>query len=83
MLHMSDIEVVVHKHRAFDMGDNDRVLVLEEMNHSDFGGAGGDDEPFLAETADILASVASVVGDSTVSSLPEIMHSSNFELKLF
>lgn len=62
------------------MCDNEGVMVLEEMNDDDFGGAGSDEEPFIGDIAVVLSSVSSVVGNSTVASILEISHSDSFDL---
>lgn len=66
---MSHVEVVVDEGNPFKMGDSKGVMLPEVMNDNEFGAAGGDEAPFVAEIVDILSSFVSVVGDSTVSSL--------------
>lgn len=65
------------------MSDNEGVLDLKEGYDNDFGGAGGERLPFVAEIEDRLLSIASVVGDSTVSVVLEIKQSSSFDFKIF
>lgn len=52
------------------------------MNGLDFGGAGGEEAPFAFGISDIRSSVASMVSETMVSSLPEVIHSSNFDLQV-
>lgn len=69
---MSDKEIVVDEGNIFQVGDNYGKILLEEMNDNDFCKAGGDKEPFEVKTVDILSSLASAVGDSTVFSVLKI-----------
>lgn len=71
---MCDIENVIHDCSTLDMGDNEVAMVSKEMKDNNFGGAAGDEAPFLPEIADILSSVEFVVGHSKVSSLLVIIH---------
>lgn len=52
------------------------------MDDINFGGAGGDEDPFMGEIADKISFVASLVGDLAVSSLLKKTHSSSFDLNV-
>lgn len=82
VLGISNKEVVVDEGKIFVLGENGGVMVREEMIYIDFGGAGGNEVPFLDEISDKISSVPSVMRDSTVASLLEIIHFSSIELKV-
>lgn len=73
--------MVVDDGNTLNNGDNEEVMVPEQINDNDFRGAGCDKAPFVADIADKLSCVSSVVSGSTVSFLLEIVHSISFDLK--
>lgn len=46
VLEVNYIEIVADEGNAFDMSDNERVMVPEELNDNGFAGANGDDAQF-------------------------------------
>lgn len=80
---ISDIVIVYNQCSTLDMGDNEGVMIPNEMNNIDFGGAGGDAVPFVTEIANILSSDSLVMGDSTVSSLLEVTFYRISDLNVF
>lgn len=55
------------------------MFVIQPLAGSDYNHEVGGEAPFVDSTVDILSSVASVVAESTVSSLLGIMHSTTFK----
>lgn len=80
MQEIRDIEVVVDEGITFNIKNNDGVMAPKEMNDNGLGGPGADEAHFMNEITGRLSSVASVVSNSTVSFLLEIMHCSSFDL---
>lgn len=48
---MRDKEVGFDEGNILDMDDNEKVMVPEEINDDDFGGACGNEVPFVSEIA--------------------------------
>lgn len=83
MLPKSDIEVVFGGGNTLDVVDNEGLMVSKKMYDTEFGGAGSDEYPFVAENVDTLLSVSLIVRESNVSFLLEIKRPSSFDLEVF
>lgn len=80
---MSEMNGVIEEGKTSDVHNDEGVLVREELFESFLGDVWMHRAPFVVERANMLSFVASIVLDSMVSSITEIMHSTNVDFEGF